>query len=96
MPRKKLPPGEGKILFNCYLDRDVFVRLKTICFRLSVHYKKRYSEGQLVRSKIIAMRMPKAPTKEHLDHYIALYPENRKKIIAQAEQPTPAPLPSIK
>lgn len=45
MPRKKLPPGEGKILFNCYLDRDVFVRLKTICFRLSVHYKKRYSEG---------------------------------------------------
>ena len=93
--RPKLPLEKHKILFNCYLDPDVFDRLKTICFRLSVKHKKRYSEGQLVRSKIIAMRMPKAPTKEHIDAYIALYPENRKKIIDQAAQPTPAPLPAI-
>lgn len=92
MARKPLPPGEKKVLFNCYLDREVFARLKTICFRMSIHRGKKFSEGAFVRGKIIGMKMPAKPTQEQIDAYIALYPDKKKEISALAALPTPPPL----
>lgn len=92
MARPPTPPELIRELFNCKLPRETIDRLKIMCFRRSVHAGKKVSEGAVVEELIHACDVPRKPTQEEVDAYIAGRPERERDDLRRiAALPPPKP-----
>jgi len=69
MARPKDPNPTPRTLFNVKMSNSAINRIKTICFRRSVHANHKLSESKLIEELAENTPLPKPPTIEQLTEY---------------------------
>lgn len=78
--RTKLPEGEKSELVNFYIKPRLNDRLKVICFRRSVHRKRKFSEGTLFSGLVVKTPLPKPPSAEQIEEYLSTLTDKQRAI----------------
>lgn len=78
--RTPLPAGEKSELVNFYIKPRLNDRLKVICFRRSVHRRRKFSEGTLFSGLVVKTPLPKPPSDADIEAYLATLTDKQRAI----------------
>lgn len=78
--RPPVPDDKHTVTFSCRLSPDVLIRMKAICFRRSIHNQKLYSEGTFLTESIMKASMPRPPSEERVQEFLAKNPVSRNMV----------------